>query len=509
MSKSPKLLYRLSDPGFTIYHRAALAGLASTIDSWKGYAPDGIEARINSDYVEIDWADSMSDQEALRRLLSASFRLTDSLQIDLPGQRIGNNEAIRIAIHNAICQTFLQHPKMRPGEKQARLAHLKSADDETPVILSYKAVLRYAHQSAQGTGLLDEKHKGKFPEIATIPQSLVPGAFSGSMPLQGPPEEVILLLFLMVGCAFFHLRPRNQESKFQYCVVVPDVTDLNAFANVIARINHASQDKRVRTSSYEGRIVGGPEEAALRFLLDFRVAETLFQESCVSECQTIAMGKVAWDKNQINRSLSTKVKTDYPDIQIFDAADWYWKNRKRLESSEGHTFVVPRSALPELIAANLCAGRFWYSRFYSIVSEKKSMRQLLFEKEGLIAMKNAIQDEDDLAVINAFHDAWRWKMRTLYERARDQGLDADRLLEVEREKVRNSILRMKNTDMLTGWFLRFCADATGGASLSAIKSDSERIRKFIFSSRNFERFQNLCLFALVRYESKTPSLTGV
>jgi len=34
MGRSP-IVYRLSDPGFTIYHRAALGGLAATIQSWK------------------------------------------------------------------------------------------------------------------------------------------------------------------------------------------------------------------------------------------------------------------------------------------------------------------------------------------------------------------------------------------------------------------------------------------------------------------------------------------
>ena len=39
------------------------------------------------------------------------------------------------------------------------------------------------------------------------------------------------------------------------------------------------------------------------------------------------------------------------------------------------------------------------------------------------------------------------------------------------------------------------------AALAAIREDAGRIQKFIFNQRNFDRFQNLCLFALVSYAS--------
>ena len=114
-------------------------------------------------------------------------------------------------------------------------------------------------------------------------------------------------------------------------------------------------------------------------------------------------------------------------------------------------------------------------------------------------MREAIKDADDKAVIRAFQEAWKYKMGALNERARKEGLDPWRLIEVERERTRNDILRTKTVDMAGGWFLRFCADATKGGSLPAMREERDRIRKFIFNQRNIERFQNLCLFALVSY----------
>ena len=123
-------------------------------------------------------------------------------------------------------------------------------------------------------------------------------------------------------------------------------------------------------------------------------------------------------------------------------------------------------------------------------------------------MKEAIKDADDQAIIRAFQEAWKRTMAALGERARRDGLDFGRLIEVERERMRNAILRAKTAEALASWFLRFCADATKGAALTAIRDDAQRIQKFIFNQRNFDRFQNLCLFALVSYASGEANITN-
>ena len=86
------------------------------------------------------------------------------------------------------------------------------------------------------------------------------------------------------------------------------------------------------------------------------------------------------------------------------------------------------------------------------------------------------------------------------------------LLLVRQEKIRNELLRLKTSEAAANWFLKFCADATKGGSLAPIREDAELIREFIFNRRNFERLQNLLLFALVSYESdktnKEPNKNG-
>src|SRR5437867_4302502 len=159
-----ELIYRLSNPGYTIYHRAALGGLAATVRAWGAIKPEGIEAELQSDYVRLAWGNDLLDQEALRRILAASFKLTEDMMIDLPGQGIRADQAdLRLASHKGVYRTILQHNKMRPGEKEPRRVELKSADDEVGEHFTYLAINSYAHQSAQKTGLLEQKLKDDMP----------------------------------------------------------------------------------------------------------------------------------------------------------------------------------------------------------------------------------------------------------------------------------------------------------------------------------------------------------
>ncbi|TKD12811.1 type I-MYXAN CRISPR-associated Cas8a1/Cmx1 [Polyangium fumosum] len=511
-----EMIYRLTDPGYTIYHRAALGGLAATVEAWGKKGPAGIRASVTKDEVRLGWGDELTDQEALRRILEASFRVTGDHMIELVGHMIPSSESgLRLAIHNGLCATFLQHNKMRPGvpgEKDARRVPLQSVDGETPIHFTYKGVASYAHQKAQGTGLLDYKPKqgepaGALPRTATIPQSVVPGAMTGASALEARAEEVFLLLYLMVGSVVFLLRTRSADSRMQACLVVPDIRDLRAFARVMRALATLGKDAPRLTSGYLGRIVGGAEEAALRFLLDWKVTEGVVERPSVAGCLAVAMGKVAWDKNQVNRSSSVRIGLQVPELNVFLAAVTHLGKPRMLRNQKGEGFAVPQSPVPELVASNLGVGRHWAAHFRALVEKKQDYERMRFAQGGLSKMKEAIEDEDDRAVIAAFHEAWNRTMGALGERARRDGSSFERMTEVERERMRNAILRAKTADALAGWFLRFCADSTKGAALLTIKTNAEPLRKFLFDPRNTERLKNLLLFALVSYAGEGPKKT--
>jgi CRISPR-associated protein Cas8a1/Csx13 len=200
------------------------------------------------------------------------------------------------------------------------------------------------------------------------------------------------------------------------------------------------------------------------------------------------------------------VNTDYQELDVFRAANSYLGRSRLIPRNDGgEAYAVPQNPVPELVAANLAVGRHWCGYFTTLVSKKRDFSRMLFERKGLAAMRQAVKDADDRAIIQAFQDAWNMMMGALGERARRDKLDFGRLVEVERERIRNAILRTKTADALASWFLRFCADATKGAALASIRDEANRIREFIFCQRNFDRFQNLCLFALVSYAGETSA----
>ena len=49
-------------------------------------------------------------------------------------------------------------------------------------------------------------------------------------------------------------------------------------------------------------------------------------------------------------------------------------------------------------------------QFPSLVRDKKDFERMSFSHGGLKAMKEAIKDADDQAIIRAFHEAWKRTM---------------------------------------------------------------------------------------------------
>jgi len=508
------LTYRLTDPGYTIYHRAALGGLAATIRAWGSKPPDEIQAEFDNEVVRLGWSDEINEVEAIQRILAASFRLTPDHMIDLPGHAITPGaEDLRLAIHNALSMTFLQHHTTRPSPANLKNAIpfvLRDVDNDEANLVTYKAIQRFSHQ----VGVFVEhattsEHADRLNDSSTIHQWCVPGAVAGSKNLNAATKDVLLLSFLIVASPVFLLRSWRREEKAQYCVVVPNVIDLKSFARALARLTARGSTNSPLSASFRGRVVGGAEEAALRFLVDLKIQQDMSHKS-VDGCLAVTMGKVAWVRKEINQQYRTgaiRVRGDYDDISVFEAANQYLGRARFVEDKAGNAFPVPTSHIPELVAANLATNRHWSIDFKSLVDTKKAFQSMNFSSKGLIKMKQALRDTDDQTVIQVFHDAWRRKMKALYTRAKRDNLDGDHLVEVERERMRNDILRSKTMESLSGWFLRFCADATRGSSLPSLREQSARVRQFIFNHRNFDRFQNLCLFALVSYEGRDTANT--
>jgi CRISPR-associated protein Cas8a1/Csx13 len=286
-------------------------------------------------------------------------------------------------------------------------------------------------------------------------------------------------------------------------LVIPDVDDLELFSRRLHRLG--AEPRPGFTNTYLGRVVGGGEEAALRFLMDLKASDTAGRLG-ISSFLTVGMGRVPWDKKQQNRSAVARVRANYDEGEfgVFEAAATYLGKAKVLSNKKGEPFAVPDSPLPELVASNLTNDEHWCEHFHDLVAEKRDFSAMLSRKEGLSAMRDAVQNQEDRLVIQRFQKAWEMTMGALGERARQQGADFSRLVEVERERIRNDLLRTRTHEQLTGWFLNFMARASREGTPELFRKDPETFRQFLFNPRNAERLKNLLLFALVSYASDSP-----
>ena len=416
-----------------------------------------------------------------------------------------DREDVLIAVHNGVSATFLQHNKKRPGSGVREVALVDGASGALQ-LLSYKKVDKYSHQFGQGTGLFGDGwtvEEGELPDVASIPQSLMPGGTGGARNLETSPERAFLLHYLMVACPVVLVRPRDRSPKTQNCFVVPDVKDLRVFAMRLHRA--ATSQVRSFSNTYLGRIVGGAEEAALRFLIELRGLDAACSLG-VSNFQVVAMGKVAWDSKQQNRSWIARVAPDHmKELGVFEAAASQLGRAKWIKTKKGDSFAVTESSVPELVAANLASGDHWCDHFRDLVANKQDFLNMGFHREGLQAMRDAIQDEEDQLVIRCFQEAWDVKRSALSKRAADEKADYYALVDGEREKIRNGLLRCRTADALANWLLRFAADARRKEPLDVMVRSGPALRRFLFNPRNADRLQNLLLFALVSSPSHDPS----
>jgi len=189
-------------------------------------------------------------------------------------------------------------------------------------------------------------------------------------------------------------------------------------------------------------------------------------------------------------------------MAVFEAAAAHLSKSKVFKSKKGEPFAIPDCPVPELVAANLAAGEHWCAHFRDLVADKKDFTSMFFRKEGLRAMRHAIQDKEDRMVIDRFQKAWEMTMAGLGERAKEKGEDFSRLVEVERERIRNDLLRSKTHDQLSGWLLNFMARVSRKKGAPQVfRDDADSFRRFLFNPRNTDRLKNLLLFALVSYAS--------
>jgi CRISPR-associated protein Cas8a1/Csx13 len=511
----------LFDPGLGTMHRVGLAGLYMTLEAIEQsdqvattlHSTGGAWAR-DPHGVELSW--SGDGQAFFRTLLRESFKLTPDGRFWFPGlgdPRDFGDEGV--TLQDALLNTFLQHGKTRKADPSTspRGTVVLPVDRQGRTLgFVYRRVAEYAHQTADFDPWGPNRVVGwQFPGGAVRHT-----AFTTDTELVEPPGAWLALLYAPVGGLYFRVATRTGAVRPQFCIVLPEITDLAAYARARRRFSsrHVQDD-----------VVAGAGDAGLRALAELQRAGVLdrYGRHGVTGCQVMAFGVAPWASQQ-------KTRADVYSVPRIGEAELVFFERMRLlspaiarerratpgataESSEPGAFWLT-SPVVDLVARNLVSGRPWWLGFTGVLAGVESREQLRIylgaqrietandpnpRRGGLAEMvnaPNAFLDRGAEVIVRACHEAWRRRLGKLGERARREGLRAGDLFEREFERARVDFVGCKNAASLRTALTDFWARA--GGPIKELQEGWRDVLPFL-SEDSWQMARDLALLALVSY----------
>lgn len=506
-----ELVMDLFSPGMTALHRAGLAGLWMTLKQFeRGDArlPGG-SWELTARTVTLRW-EAGKTQAFFEALFKRSFRIDKRSMIWLTA--LGDPDdhlQSAVVLNEALLGTFLQQGLTRKADPARQPTGTASVEIE-PFTVEFRKVSSYAHQTAWR----DLVGRGGHLRTTRLAGWHFPGgavrhvAFTADTALEEPPQRVLPLIYAPVGGIYFQIYKRREGRRPQYALVLPEIFDLERYANVRAvMLQHGVRDLKA----------GGSVEAGWRVLATLE-AKGLLANLDTRTCRVISFGSVAWSKQQKTRIELFSVNAgSEASLRTFRLCLNVFRTRfVRPAGGDGRGFWdVPQ--MPELIARNLAERRPWYSGFADYVMKesgsKDAGKRLLWhlvmapyrsEREGLSKMVSEaeFEDERDRTFVRACHEAWRRRLGQLGERAKRESTPFENLAGREFERLRVGFARCKNAVTLREVVTSFWARA--GGPLPELATGWEVVLPLL-DEKNWRKAKDLALLALASYQRPPES----
>ncbi|MEL6439077.1 MAG: type I-MYXAN CRISPR-associated Cas8a1/Cmx1 [Cyanobacteria bacterium J06621_8] len=315
----PKIEISLSDPAMTMLHRAGVAGLYLTLKALAKRYPTQksrqgtLKWTLTNTSISLYWKGN--DYEALDWLFSESFQISSNGLISLTGLQATSRES-QLAIHVGIKNIFLQHNQFF---KSAGNVTENITIDGLEVSIDYKKAESYAHQNYAEQlcpmeklnwkkasvkfklfiiefhtliGLLflfDIRQGGNLQQKAIgITGWLYPGAaikhyaYKKETQFTETIERAIALLYAPVAYLYF-IAPKSylNDTKTQYCLVIPEISDLESYAR---------QRQRIGSWNYLQFLAYGYSNAGFR-LLTQQATLQIIKQNDLKRYQVITFGQ--------------------------------------------------------------------------------------------------------------------------------------------------------------------------------------------------------------------------
>lgn len=411
--RKPKLEYNLHNKGMGVVERAGLAGLYLTLQGADEWAKDkGTDTGKNArelkalfrawdlsqpDLLQLNW-DAGGDLKPLTALVQWAWQVHEGVFF-LPGIHRSlverNNRHLRVAVHNGILATFLQHNRVRP-----KLSLPKNEDDaglviqldvgktieiprfpEIPAYYNDKTGKRKKNLLKQSEHLIPKGKTRILPfepgRIVDLSGAFYPGVaprYGTDKRWTGTPEEAFLLFFVPIGCLFLEL-PRNRvilkagKEVFSpnWAVVIPDIVDLLDYAEAWPRLHPALQE---RFDKLKCRSV---DDALLRVAMEYSVLPAVKRAVRFGGSPTIhvfCMGRTSFQRKANKLSEIQMVRKQVLSVGFTSTAVNRYKKvmaflDNRLDPYKDKTSHPATHWIKELygrgrIADNISKGKPWY-----------------------------------------------------------------------------------------------------------------------------------------------------
>jgi CRISPR-associated protein Cas8a1/Csx13 len=494
----------LSNPQFSILHRAGIAGLWMTLNQLNKEgveAPDNLTWKLFPQKVELfnitptnlDW------------LFKEAFQIDQGL-ISLRGINAKNmrRDAV-VIVHQGILGTFLQHNSTL---KSAGIAtEVLSLDDEgqDQIEVKYKGVESYAYQTFI-KNLVDKKDKDKFvTKPINIAGWLNPGvvvkhvSFSADTSFKESFEGALALAFSPVACYYYLLRSRLRDIRAQYALVIPEVKDLEKFAQY-------KQDIHLRYASYKDFHASGLGDAGMRFLT-YETTTELSKLYEIERCKVVTLGTVSWSSQQKTRTDLYLVESNLKVCRNYRVSREHLLDRV-LQSKKGENYLMPSFAR-EFIAENLARGQPWYQDLSMQVNSLELFKTLSYERRGLNQMVNhADWGEAEKLFVKACHQA----LSRLYAKSYST-LKEGEASKIEKINIQlfSKLNRCKNAETCREIVVDLMSRGaifSGRGSIPELVQHQDIIFSFVLLPENWKKVRDLVLLSLASYQGKNSSTTN-
>jgi CRISPR-associated protein Cas8a1/Csx13 len=470
----------------TALHRAGLAGLYITLSHLRQFNGELIQWNLTQDSVNLQG--NCSDKEAIEWLLNHTYQIDLQNLIKIPVLPELTFEE-QVNFHQGMTGTLIFHPLV---VKSKGVTDISLEIDEKVLELKYKALEYYPHQDLKSVKAFERN--GNFKPSIKIAGWLYPGgselhvALSGKTKLEEPPQGLIALAFAPIVCSYYKIRSRLKQNKHLWALAIPEVEDLEAFAQ--AKKETGSQEVH-----FDHYYASGLSDASLRDL-NRLAGDKVTRSLPIKACEVWAFGSRPWSKQQVITD-KQRVEIDPSLRKLYQLCNSHLKGG--IKVGKKGTFISV-SFGREIATENMVQGQHWYANLHRVLSLSTDYFDALrYEARLLQAMKEATIENDYISPdATKFCDGISWIHKELYLQVYINSSGQPNYNRV-RQELQMSIRSVKTQEQFVRWLTELTSRPANRSN--PFWQDLDLGEFYHWARANWEECLSLAALAVLTYKN--------